>query len=63
LQGSIGAGDLIIDFTTKSVTYTGISILSHLTLSSRFFELRQGANAVSTTNGAAGTLYWKERWI
>lgn len=63
LQGPVGVGKLVIDFDRQTVELSGQSILNQLTMDSRFFTLRRGANRITVEGGAGGTLTWWERWI
>lgn len=63
LSGSVGVGRLVIDFERQTITLNGQSIMNQLTIDSRFFIMKQGANAITCTGGAGGILYWRERWI
>lgn len=63
LSGSVGVGDLVIDFEWETVTLNGASIMDQMTMDSRFFALERGANQIVTSNGAGGALCWRERWL
>lgn len=63
LTGTVGVGQLIIDFDQQTILLNGQSALRQLTIDSVFFTLNQGANRIVCTGGAGGTLYWRERWI
>ena len=63
LAGTVGVGDLVIDFNRQTVTLNGVSIMDQMTIDSRFFMLQRGANQIVTSNGAGGMLCWRERWL
>ena len=63
LSGSVGVGRLVIDFERQTITLNDQSIMNQLTIVSRFFMMKQGANAIACTGGAGGILYWGEWWI
>lgn len=63
LVGTVGVGELIIDFDKQTITLNGASLMSQLTIGSVFFDLQQGSNVISTSNGAGGVLTIQERWV
>ena len=56
-------GKLTLDRKTQTAFIGGSSTLPSLLLGSRFFNLSAGKNNIIATNGAGGTIYWRERWL
>lgn len=69
LQGDVAAGALVIDCERREITLNGASILAQLSLDSLFFEFSPNPEAGATphtitcSNGAAGTITGKYRWL
>lgn len=57
------AGALKINGSTHTATTNDGSVLPALMFGSRFFTLKTGNNSIETSNGAGGTIYWRERWL
>ncbi len=70
LQGSIAPGTLVIDCEKRSITHTAdAEIMKKLTLDSLFFELEPNSDVdapphvITCSNGAAGEMTGKYRWL
>lgn len=70
LQGEIAVGTLVIDCERREITHTAdTAIMEKLSLDSLFFELEPNPEAdadpytITCSNGAAGTITGKYRWL
>lgn len=69
LQGSVAAGALVIDCIKRDVTLDAVSILAQVSLDSLFFEFAPCPEesldpyTITCSNGAAGTMTGKYRWL
>lgn len=61
LIGTFESGTITIDMKKGYVRNGSNSLMQYLTGSSRFFELKKGANTITGPSG--GTVKWRERWV
>ncbi len=60
---TLPTGKLEIRRDKQTADIDGDSALPSLYLGSRFFDLKRGANVITVSGGAGGTLFWRERWL
>lgn len=69
IQGNVGPGTLVIDCTQHDIFLDGVSILEKMSLDSTFFEFdpnpatRFDPYTIVCSNGAAGKMVGKYRWL